>query len=211
MTASRGAPEAVEGEPFAFTSGRYGNRPVFLLTRRWAGDAPSLSLYELAPTALAEAHRERFADSHTAASLTLHELSSVVVDGDSPADIQQDGSVHDWSDWRAVKIAALKRTRNRTAVNCLVRPTLDGDGFDSTRVCGGGAGSLALPEAVGVRFSIAFRALKPMQRTDRLRAVADGVAEMSLGECYYWHAKMRSPTTPNGAPALRTLLSNHID
>lgn len=211
MTASRGAPEAVEGEPFAFTSGRYGDRPVFLLTRRWDDDAPALALYELAPGELADAHRERFADSHTTASLTLHELSSVIVDGDSPTDILQEGATQDWSEWTAIKITALKGVRNRTAVNCLVRPTLDGDGFDSARVCGGGAGSLALPEAVGVRFSIAFRALKPMQRTDRLKAVADGVAEMSLGECYYWHAKMRSPTTPNGATALRTLLSNHID
>ena len=198
-------------KPFAFTSGRYGDRPVFVLTRRWESDEVGLTLYELSPEDVARAHRERFSGKSSSASLTLHDLSEVIIDGDSPADIQDEPTVHDWTGWKGINITSLKGPRSRTVINCLVRPTLDRDGRDSKRVCTGSEGSLALPESIGVRLSIAFRAMKPLQRQDRLRAVAEGVGEMSLGECYYWHAKMRSPTTPNGAKALRTLLSSHIN
>lgn len=197
-------------EPFAFASGRYGDRPVFILTRQWADDEVGLTLYELSPEDVAQAHQERFAGRTSSASLTLHDLSEVIVGGDSPAEIRDGSTVHDWTGWKAIKITSLKGARSRTAINCLVRPILDRDGHDSKRVCTGSEGSLTLPESLGVRLSIAFRALKPISRQDRLRAVADGISEMSLGECYYWHAKMRSPTTPNGAKALRTLLSSHI-
>ncbi len=200
-----------DSEAFAFTSGRYGDRPVFVLTRRWTGDKIGVTLYELSPEEVAQAHRERFAGRHSSASLTLHDLSAVIVGGDSPADIQDRATTQDWTDWKALKVTTLKRMRNRTVINCLVRPILDQNGYDSKQVCTGGEGSLALPESVGVKLSVAFRAMKPIQRQDRLRTVAEGVSEMSLGEAYYWHAKMRSPTTPNGATALRTLLSNHID
>jgi hypothetical protein len=53
--------------------------------------------------------------------------------------------------------------------------------------------------------------MKHIQRRDRLRAIADGISQMSLGECYYWHAKARSPTSPNGVKSLRTLLADHIE
>jgi len=198
-------------EPFAFASGRYGDRPVFLVTRQWADDEVGLTLYELSPEDVAQAHRERFTGRTSSASLTLHDLSEAIVGGDSPAEIRDGSTVHDWNGWKAIKITSLKDTRSRTAINCLVRPILDRDGYDSKRVCTGSEGSLVLPESIGVRLSIAFRALKPISRQDRIRAVAEGIGEMSLGECYYWHAKMRSPTTPNGAKALRTLLSGHID
>lgn len=197
-------------EPFAFASGRYGDRPVFVITRQWADDKVGLTLYELSPEDVAQAHRERFIGRTSSASLTLHDLSDVIVGGDSPAEIRDGSTVHDWNGWKAIKITSLKDARGRTAINCLVRPILDSDGYDSKRVCTGSEGSLTLPESIGVRLSIAFRAMKPISRLDRLRAVAEGIGEMSLGECYYWHAKMRSPTTPNGAKALRTLLSDHI-
>jgi hypothetical protein len=200
-----------EPEPFAFASGRYGDRPVFVLTRRWAGDDVGLTLYELSPADVARAHRERFADKNSSASLTLYDLSQAIVGEDSPAEIGDETSTHDWTGWKAIKITELKGIRCRTIINCLVRPTLDSEGYDSDIVCTGGDGSVALSESDGVRLSIAFRAMKPIRRQDRVRAVAEGIGDMSLGECYYWHAKMRSPTTPNGAKALRTLLSSHIE
>lgn len=43
------------------------------------------------------------------------------------------------------------------------------------------------------------------------RAVADGLAKMSLQECYYWLAKAESPTPPNRVKTLRTLLADHIE
>lgn len=200
-----------EPDPFAFASGRYGDRPVFVITRRWTNDKIRLTVYELSPESVAQTHRERFSGRNSSASLTLHDLSEVIVDGNSPADIRDGSMTHDWNDWKAVKIKSLTDMRGRTAINCLVRPTIDNSGCDSEQVCAGSEGTLALSESVGIRLSIGFRAMKPISRQDRLRAIADGVSGMSLGECYYWHAKMRSPTTPNGAKALRTLLSSHIN
>jgi hypothetical protein len=197
-------------KPFAFASGRYGDRPVFVITRRWVDDEVGLVLYELSPEDVAQAHRERFIGKTSSASLTLHDLSEVIIGGDSPAEIQEGSTVQDWIGWKAIKITSLNDVRSRTIINYLLRPTLDRDGYNSKRVCTGSEGSLALPESIGVRLSIGFRAMKPISRRDRLRAIADGISEMSLGECYYWHAKMRSPTTPNGAKALRTLLSSHL-
>jgi hypothetical protein len=82
--------------------------------------------------------------------------------------------------------------------------------LDPETVCTGDPASVSLPEAAGVRLSIAFRAMKPMRRRDRLREVAKGIDQMSLGECYYWHAKARSPSSPSGTKALRVLLADHI-
>lgn len=43
------------------------------------------------------------------------------------------------------------------------------------------------------------------------RAAADGLAKMSLKECYYWLAEAESPTQPNRVKTLRTLLAGHIE
>jgi len=50
----------VEGNSFAFTTGAYGNRPTFVLTRERVDDQHEITLYELAPHDIATARRERF-------------------------------------------------------------------------------------------------------------------------------------------------------
>lgn len=42
------------------------------------------------------------------------------------------------------------------------------------------------------------------------RAVTDGTGKMGIQNCYYWLAKARPPTPPNGVQALRTLLDDHM-
>ena len=200
-----------DGESFAFTTGVYGDRPTFLLSRGRASDRAEITLYELAPEAVAEARRERFERAGQTGVGPIRALSTAVVDGETPAEVHGGGDPpHDWEEWCAVKVATLRGTRF-SEVTYLLQQALSEAGRDPEVVCTGRQASVALPEAAGVRLSIAFRALKPVQRRDRLRAITDGVAEMSLGECYFWHSKARSPNAPSGVKALRVLLADHVD
>jgi hypothetical protein len=52
--------------------------------------------------------------------------------------------------------------------------------------------------------------MKRLQKYEKLTTVADSIARMSLEECYYWHAKCRSPSSQNGVKALRVLLAGDI-
>jgi hypothetical protein len=200
----------IEGESFAFTSGVYGDRPTFILTRSLVDDRAEITLYELTPQKIATARQERFDQVHKSTQVTTIGLEDAIVNGKTPADLDNDDLRHDWADWCAIKIATL-RGKRFNEVSYLIQSTLREAGLEPETVCTGAPASLSLPEAAGVRLSIAFRAMKHIRRRDRLRAIADGVSQMSLGECYYWHAKARSPTSPNGIKALRTLLTDHIE
>jgi len=200
----------IEGESFAFTSGVYGDRPTFILTRDRIDDRAEITLYELAPEEIATARQERFDQVHKSTQVSTVELGEAIVNGDTPAYLDDDDLRHDWTDWCAIRIATL-RGKRFNEVSYLIQSTLREAGLEPEIVCTGDPASLSLPEAAGVRLSIAFRAMKHVQRRDRLRAIADGISQMSLGECYYWHAKARSPTSPNGVKALRTLLAEHIE
>ncbi len=57
---------------------------------------------------------------------------------------------------------------------------------------------------VGAHMELLLRAVKPLQRIDRIGTVADGVAAMSREEAAYWHAQT---TRRNGLRALRLLLA----
>jgi hypothetical protein len=200
----------IEGESFAFTSGVYGDRPTFVLTRERVNDRAEITLYELAPEGIATARQERFDRVHESTRITTVELGKAIVGGETPADLNENDLEHDWGEWCAIKIATL-RGKRFNEVSYLIQSTLREAGMEPEVVCTGAPASLSLPEAAGVRLSIAFRAMKRVQRRDRLRAIADGISQMSLGECYYWHAKARSPTSPSGVKALRTLLADHIE
>jgi hypothetical protein len=63
---------------------------------------------------------------------------------------------------------------------------------------------LELSPTLGAHAELLLRAVKPLQRTDRLEAVADGVAGMSREEASYWHAQTQRR---QGLKALRVLLS----
>jgi len=200
----------IEGESFAFTSGVYGDRPTFILTRDRVDDRAEITLYELAPEEIATARQERFDQVHKSTQVITVELGEAIVDGETPADLDDDDLGLDWADWCAIKIATL-RGKRFNEVSYLIQSTLREAGLEPETVCTGAPASLSLPEAAGVRLSIAFRAMKHIQRRDRLRAIADGISQMSLGECYYWHAKARSPASPSGIRALRTLLAGNIN
>jgi hypothetical protein len=63
---------------------------------------------------------------------------------------------------------------------------------------------LDLPPTLGAHAELLLRAVKPLQRFDRLETVADGVAGMSREEAGYWHAQTQRR---HGLKALRILLN----
>ena len=65
-------------------------------------------------------------------------------------------------------------------------------------------GPLDLPSTLGAHAELLLRAVKPLQRLDRLEAIAEGIAEMSREEASYWHAQTQRR---HGLKALRVLLS----
>jgi hypothetical protein len=186
-----------------FGSSVYGGRPNFALARREDADGATLALYELLPDEQAAARRERLERANRTLSVEPFEE----IFGDSSVVEAESWS---WTDWSAVKVARLSGSRLRSIIP-LVREALETADIDPGSATGTGRGDVFLPEAVGVRLALAFTGIKPVQRVDRMRAFARGVARMSDEECYYWHAKCRSPSSPNGAKALRTLLTDHVN
>ena len=187
-----------------FGSSVYGGRPTFALVRRDDTDGASLTLYELLPEAQASARSDRLQRGNPNRGLVTETFGSVF--GES-ADPEVDR--WEWDAWVAVKVTQLSESRLR-AILPLVRETLGDADLDESALATGGATEVFLPETVGVRLALAFLGVKPIQRVDRMRAFCRGIARMSDEECYYWHAKCRSPSSPNGEKALRTLFTNHV-
>ena len=197
------AETATEDAPASsFGSSVYGGRPTFAMTRREGSNGGEVTLYELLPEAQATVRRDRL-ERH-GRSLRIESFEEIFADSEA-----DETARWEWADWTAVKIARLDGARFR-AVSPLIRETADGADLDATTVTASGGGDLFLPESVGVRLALGFRGIKPLRRVDRMRALCRGIARMGDEECYYWHAKCRAPSSPNGEKALRTLLTNHL-
>lgn len=209
---------SVEAESFAYGSSMYGGRPTFALTRR-LGDDAGLTLYELIPEDLADGRQKRFRKANSNRRLTRVSITDAVPDvredSNGVLDFSKVGApsartLNDWqwNEWCALKITTLSNSRQQ-AVHRLIRDVLDDSGIDVDFVARG-EGSVVLSEGAGIRLTIAFLAMKRLQKYEKLTTVADSIARMSLEECYYWHAKCRSPSSPNGVKALRVLLAGHL-
>jgi hypothetical protein len=213
---------SIEAESFAFSSSLFGGRPTFALVRE-LGDDPGLTLYELLPGDLADGRESRIQQSNRRQSLLKKDLDDVLVgiqrDEDTGRIIAQDSltstdsekNITDWQwgNWNAVPVATLRGQRQR-AISKLIRTVLEDAGIETSHILTG-EGTALVSEASGVRLAIAFLGLKRIQRYDKLVELVNGIEQMGLEECYYWHAKCRSPSSPNGVTALRTLLTNHIN
>ena len=207
-----------EAESFAYGSSMHGGRPTFALTRR-LGDEAGLTLYELIPEDLADGRQRRFQKANNNRTLTRLPITEALpyIREDSAGNLdftevsaptERSPADWRWDDWCALKITTLRDSRQQ-AVHSLVREVLSKTGTNLNSVTRG-EGSVILPEGDGVRLTIAFLAMKRLQKYEKLTAAADGIERMSLEECYYWHAKCRSPSSPNGVKALRVLLAGHI-
>lgn len=182
----------------------YGGRPNFALVRRDGPDGGELTLYELLLADQATARSDRLERSNPNHQLVVEPFETVFGESD-----QFEVDRWDWDDWTAVKIRRLSGSRLRSILP-LIRETLQAGDRDEAIVTGSGQGTVFLPETPGIRLALGFLGVKPIQRVDRMRAFCRGIARMSDEECYYWHAKCRSPSSPNGEKALRTLLTDHI-
>ena len=209
----------LESESFAYGSSMYGGRPTFALTRR-LGDDAGLTLYELVPEDLANGRQKRFKKANSNRRLTRISIPDAVPSVQASANRMLDfsdvgapsartPSDWQWNDWCALKITTLSNSRQQ-AIHRLVHNVLDNSGIDPDFVTRG-EGSVVLSEKAGIRLTIAFLGMKQLQKYEKLTAVAESIARMSIEECYYWHAKCRSPSNPNGIKALRTLLTAHLD
>lgn len=67
---------------------------------------------------------------------------------------------------------------------------------------------ITLDEAAGVRLALALLATSALSRGDRIRAVANGIATMSVEETYYWYALCVGPRSSAARRAIRALLSD---
>jgi hypothetical protein len=206
---------SIEAESFAYGSSMYGGRPTFALTRR-LGDDAGLTLYELIPKELADGRQRRFSRANSNRSLirvsipkalpSVQQTSNGKLDfGEVGASSEHSLKNWEWRNWCALKITRLKNSRQQ-AVHSLVRDVLTENGLAPTNVTRG-EGSVLLSEGAGIRLTIAFLAMKRLQKYKKLTTVADSIGRMSTEECYYWHAKCRSPSSPNGVKALRVLLT----
>jgi hypothetical protein len=186
----------------SFGSSIYGGRPTFAIARREGSNGGEVTLYELLPEDQAAARQGRL--ERRGRSFTVKSFGTVFKDSSA-----EEATRWDWEGWTAIKIARIGGSRFR-ALSPLIKETIDGAELDGTAVTSSGAGDVFLPETVGVRLALAFRGIKPLQRVDRMRALCRGIARMGDEECYYWHAKCRAPSSPNGEKALRTLLTDHL-
>jgi hypothetical protein len=169
-------------------------------------------LYELVPVDVADGRQTRFDRKQIHETVTTESVSDAIVGGDAPSDITGgDGSVaYQWGDWCAVNVTQLS-TSKVSQVSGLVEDVLRDAGIDESGVVSGFGESVCLPEAAGVRLTLLFTGIKRVRKNDKIRHIRDGIARMSLGECYYWHSKIKSPEEPNGTTALRELLTGHLN
>jgi hypothetical protein len=188
-------------ESFALGSSVYGGRPTFALVRDDTGSEVTITLYELLPTEQADARKRRLERRRQQSSKT-HPFREVIGEEVEGA---EDWT---WDDWVAMKVRRLSGSRLRCLLQ-LFDEALRETNIDPSLITGTGSVTVLIPEEPGVRLSLGFIGIKPLKRVDRMRALTRGVARMNLEECYYWHAKCRSPNSPNGAKALRMLLAEH--
>jgi hypothetical protein len=176
-------------------------------------------LYELVPEDLADGRQKRFRKANNNQKLSKVPIPDAIpsVQEDSNRELEFSGvgapstctpDDWQWRDWCALKITSLSNSYQQ-AVHRLVRDVVGDSGIDEDFVTRG-EGSVVLSEASGVRLTIAFLAMKRLQKYEKLTTVADSIARMSLEECYYWHAKCRAPSSKSGVKALRVLLTGHI-
>lgn len=187
-----------------FGSSMYGGRPTFALTRRNGPDGAILTLYELLPEEQATARSERLERGNPNRGLVIEPFDEVFDESADP-----DADRWAWDDWTAVKVTRLSENRLRSTFP-LIRGTLQDADLNDAAATSAGRADIFLPETVGIRLALGFLGVKPIQRVDRMRAFCRAIARMSDQECYYWHAKCRSPSSPNGEKALRTMLTEHI-
>ncbi|MFB6241211.1 MAG: hypothetical protein ABEJ36_00215, partial [Candidatus Nanosalina sp.] len=153
-----------------------------------------IKLFDILPEDQAQARRNRA--KRVGRNLKVVEMSEV---------LESENHSEDWKQLAGVKVDQIDGEKFKS-LRTLMKNTLDeANPFED------GDKIRLLDERQGIRLALAFKGISPLRRQDRMRAILRGLEKMSESECYYWNAKIRSPSNQNGAKALRTLLSGHIN
>ncbi|MFW5927582.1 MAG: DUF7680 family protein [Thermoplasmatota archaeon] len=173
----------------------HGGRPNFALKK----SDKNYTVYELLPQEQADAFKERWKNNRK----VKRQIKIV------EADFIEDEDLN-WDDWKAAKIARLDQSRFDSCRSLLKKLLAESeksynDLLKTTDTL------ILLPESIGVQVALAFRGIKPLKRVDKQREFIRQLEKMDVEECYYWHSLCRSPSTPNGAKALRELLVGHME
>lgn len=172
----------------------HGGRPTFAIKKT----DDEFALFELLQEQQAVAHKNRWQNNRKIQrNIKLVEL-----------DFLPD-SEWDWDGWKGVKLASVVQAKF-DSLKTLLKDSFDRVGKDYTNLLKPGEQTILFPEAVGVKLALAFIGVGQLRRVDKQRALAREIEQMSTEECYYWHSLCRSPSTPNGTKALRTLHTGHI-
>ncbi len=172
----------------------HGGRPTFALEKK--GD--TFTVYELLPEDQAVAHKKRWKKNRKVRR-RIKLVNTDFVEDDE----------WDWEHWKGVKIACLDQVRFDSCRSLLKR-VLSQEENRYNELLKVEDVTLLLPESIGVQAALAFRGVKPIRRVDKQREFIRQLDRMDVEECYYWHSLCRSPSTPNGAKALRELLVGHM-
>ena len=101
------------------------------------------------------------------------------------------------------------RSHDLARLTDLIHQALRTSGRQPTTIGPTRKAPVALTEPAGVRLTLAARAVDPIRRRPRARAILDGIVSMSDEETYYWYAKTTHPETgPRALRALRLLLAD---
>jgi len=173
----------------------HGGRPNFALKK----GEKTYTVYELLPQEQAEAFKERWKNNRKI------KRQVKIVDADFIEDEEWE-----WDEWKAAKIASLDQAKFDSCRSLLKKLLAESENsyndlLKTTDTI------ILLPESIGVQVALAFRGIKPLKRVDKQREFIRQLEKMDVEECYYWHSLCRSPSTPNGAKALRVLLTDHIE
>jgi hypothetical protein len=155
-----------------------------------------IKLFDILPAEQAQARRNRA--KRVGSQLKVVEMREVLEQEDKNFSME-------WEKLAGVKVDQIDGEKFKS-LRTLMKNTLDeSNPFEN------GEKVRLLDERQGIRLALAFKGISPLRRQDRMRAILRRLEEMSESECYYWNAKIRSPSNQNGAKALRTLLSGHIN
>lgn len=195
-----------DSDGFAFTTGAHGNRPTYVLTPADDG----VELYELAPRNVAEGRQSRHDRKQGDVDVATVDVGEAIQGGDTPDDVGDLDDQYDWNGWCAVEVSTVTDYRLDYCTP-LIESVCNEFDIDSKGILVAEGDSVVLPESAGDRLTIAFKTVERMRNRRKIRLVIDKTRSMSLGECYYWHSKIKSPEEPNGATAFRELSCGHLD
>lgn len=181
--------------------------PSFSLVKNQSESGSEITLYEFVESNVSDTRISRYKSSSSNTYAKESSFQDALGDIGSADEIDNFDTT-DFSDqnWSCIEITTLRGVQVR-AVRSIIS-SLGEKIRQDWNLMGENSNVIFLTESLGIRATVAFIGLKRIKTQKRIWEFASGVENMSTEECYYWHAKIRSPDNPGAVKALRTLLSD---